>query len=63
VTSLCEHGNEPSGYIQKWGYFLTVCVSVSFSNLIPHHGVNSIYSCTLMKVVLPFMVLRSWEII
>jgi hypothetical protein len=38
--AFSEHTNEPSGSIKKAGYSLTSCVTISFSNKIPHHGVS-----------------------
>jgi hypothetical protein len=40
VAGFCEHANEPSGSIKKAGYFLTSCVTISFSNNILHHEVS-----------------------
>jgi hypothetical protein len=57
VAAFCEHSNVPPGSITK-GYFLTF----SFSNLIPHHEVNFMYACTSMKIVIPFMAVRSSEV-
>jgi hypothetical protein len=40
MADFCERGNEPSGSIKKAGYFLTVLVTISFSNNDLHHGVS-----------------------
>jgi hypothetical protein len=36
---FCEHGNEPSGFKNKAGYYLTSRVTISFSKNILFHGV------------------------
>jgi hypothetical protein len=40
MTGFCEHGNEPSGSVNKVGYFLTSWATISFSRNILHHGVS-----------------------
>jgi len=50
MVGFCENGNEPSGFIKKAGYFLTSCMSVSFSNNIPHHGVSKYVSINYLEI-------------
>jgi hypothetical protein len=35
-----ERGNETSGCIKKAGYFLTIRVTINFSNNVLHHGAS-----------------------
>jgi hypothetical protein len=37
VEGSCEHGNEPSGSIKYWDYFLGGCASGSFSGMAQLH--------------------------
>jgi hypothetical protein len=39
VAGFCEHGNEPSGSVNKAGYFFDK-LTISFSSNILHHGVS-----------------------
>jgi hypothetical protein len=50
VAGFCKHGNEPSGFIKKSGYFLTGLVTISFSNNVLHHGVSKQVSKLCMGV-------------
>jgi hypothetical protein len=40
VAGFGKHGSKPSGSVKKAGYFLTSCVTISFSNNVLHHGVS-----------------------
>jgi hypothetical protein len=51
VAGFCEHGNEPSGFIKKAGYFLTSCVTISFSTNILHHRVRNTELLVLVDLV------------
>jgi hypothetical protein len=44
MEGFCENGSEPSGSIEKAGYFLTGWVTISFSNNVLHHGVSKYIS-------------------
>jgi hypothetical protein len=48
VAGFCEHGNEPSGSINKVGCCLRSWMTISFSKDILHHGVSKVAcSCQL----------------
>jgi hypothetical protein len=40
VAGFCEHGNEPSDFVKKAGFFLQSEVTIGFSNNILHNGVS-----------------------
>jgi hypothetical protein len=49
VGSTCEHGNEPSGSIKWWDYFLSGCAIGSFSRRAQLH--ERVSGVTSQKIV------------
>jgi hypothetical protein len=48
MEGSCEHGNEPSGSIKCWDYFLSGCAIGSFSRTAQLHHHMTILSSTVV---------------